>query len=304
MISPAVWVQGARPRTLPAAVVPVAVGTAVVAGSDDHQVIWWRGVAALVVSLALQVGTNYVNDYADGQRGTDDDRQGPARLVGNRMASAKQVKIAAAASFGLAAIVGASLAFAVGPELFVVGALSIVAGWAYTGGPKPYGYYGLGEIFVFVFFGLVATVGSSYVHTESVSWLSVVASIPVGILAVCLLVINNLRDIPGDQASGKRTMAVRIGDRRTRQLYVGLLAGVAIGIIVCGLLRLPGLLGLLGLGLAISPSREVLRGAAGVDLIPTLGSTGKVQLIVGALLAIGLSIGDPSPILSSIFSFA
>lgn len=291
MVSATTWVQGARPRTLPAAVVPVAVGTAVVYGSTDSSVIWWRAIAALLVSLALQVGTNYVNDYADGERGTDDDRQGPERLVGGNMASAKQVKIAAAASFGLAALVGATLAFAVGPELFVVGALSIAAGWAYTGGPKPYGYYGLGELFVFVFFGLVATVGSAYVHTAEVTTLSVLASVPVGLLAVCLLVINNLRDIPGDTVSGKKTLAVRLGDRTTRLLYVGLLAAVGVGIVLCAVVRSPSALGLAGLVLAVAPARHVLNGAAGTELIPTLGATGKVQLLCGALLALGLALG-------------
>lgn len=289
MASPSIWIQGARPRTLPAAVVPVAVGTAVVFGSDQA-VVWWRAAAALFVSLALQIGTNYVNDYADGERGTDDDRQGPARLVGGQLASSRQVKVAAGLSFGAAALVGAILAFVVGPELFVVGALSIVAGWAYTGGPRPYGYYGLGELFVFVFFGVVATVGSAYVHTETVSALSLLASVPVGLLAVSLLVINNLRDIPGDTTSGKNTLAVRMGDRGTRLFYVGLLVAVAVGIGLCALVRPPTLLALVGLGAAIAPARQVLRGAIGQDLIPTLGSTGRVQLVTGALLTIGLAL--------------
>ncbi len=281
------WLAGARPRTLPAAVVPVAVGTAAIDGTP----IWWRALAALVVSLALQIGTNYVNDYADGQRGTDDGRVGPVRLVGGGLATAKQVKIAAAASFLVAGVVGAALALVVGPELFVVGAASIVAGWAYTGGPKPYGYYGLGELFVFVFFGLVATVGSAYVHSEQITGLAVVAAVPVGLLAVALLVINNLRDIPGDTESGKNTLAVRLGDRRTRQLYVLLLVGAAAGVLACAAYRPPALLGLIGLGLAIAPARSVLAGAEGRDLIPTLGATGKTQLATGLLLALGLALG-------------
>jgi 1,4-dihydroxy-2-naphthoate octaprenyltransferase len=282
-----VWLAGARPRTLPAAVVPVAVGTATL----EDWPIWWRVVAALVVSLALQVGTNFVNDYADGERGTDERRVGPVRLVGSGQATAGQVKIAAAAAFGVAAVVGLALALAVGPELLVVGAVSIVAGWAYTGGPRPYGYLGLGELFVFVFFGLVATIGSAYVHIESITGLAVVAAIPVGLLAVALLVINNLRDIPGDTESGKRTLAVRIGDTATRQLYVGLLFAVAVGIIACGLWRPTALLGLLGLATAIGPARSVLGGAAGADLIPTLGATGRTQLVTGLLFAVGLAVG-------------
>ncbi|MEM9651367.1 MAG: 1,4-dihydroxy-2-naphthoate polyprenyltransferase [Actinomycetota bacterium] len=287
MTTAAEWLAGARPRTLPAAVVPVAVGTAAIDGSP----IWWRALAAMIVSLALQIGTNYVNDYADGQRGTDDGRVGPARLVGGGLATARQVKIAAAVSFGVAAVVGAALAIAVGPELFVVGAVSIIAGWAYTGGPKPYGYYGLGEVFVFVFFGLVATVGSAYVHDEAVTALAVVAAVPVGLLAVALLVINNLRDIPGDTESGKNTLAVRLGDAGTRNLYLLLMIGVALGVIACGLFRLPALIALAGLGLAVGPVRTVLGGATGRDLIPTLGATGRAQLVTGLLLAVGLALG-------------
>lgn len=282
-----VWLAGARPRTLPAAVVPVAVGTATL----EDWPIWWRVVAALVVSLALQIGTNFVNDYADGERGTDERRVGPVRLVGAGLASAGQVKIAAAAAFGVAAVAGLALALAVGPELLAVGAVSIVAGWAYTGGPRPYGYLGLGEVFVFVFFGLVATIGSAYVHIERITGLAAVAAVPVGLLAVALLVINNLRDIPGDTESGKRTLAVRLGDTATRQLYVALLFGVALGIIACGLWRPTALIGLLGLATAIAPVRSVLGGAAGADLIPTLGATGRTQLVTGVLFAIGLAVG-------------
>lgn len=287
MTTSADWLAGARPRTLPAAVVPVAVGTAAIDGSP----VWWRVVAAMIVSLALQIGTNYVNDYADGERGTDDGRVGPVRLVGGGLATAKQVKIAAAASFGVAALVGGALALAVGPELFVVGAVSIVAGWAYTGGPKPYGYYGLGEIFVFVFFGLVATVGSAYVHVEEITGLAVVAAVPVGLLAVALLVINNLRDIPGDTQSGKNTLAVRLGDAGTRNLYLLLMIGVALGIVACGIYRPIALIALVGLGRAVEPVRSILGGAKGKELIPTLGATGQTQLVTGLLLAVGLALG-------------
>ncbi len=286
-VAPGLWLAGARPRTVPAAVVPVAVGTAPL----EDWPIWWRVAAALVVSLALQIGTNYVNDYADGERGTDTRRVGPVRLVGGGLATAKQVKVAAAAAFGVAALTGLTLALAVGPELLVVGAVSIVAGWAYTGGPRPYGYLGLGEVFVFVFFGLVATVGSAYVHIESITGLAVVAAIPVGLLAVALLVVNNLRDIPGDTESGKRTLAVRLGAPATRRLYVGLLAGAAIGIVACALWRPTALLGLVGLAAGVAPARSVLGGASGADLIPTLGATGRTQLVTGLLLAVGLAIG-------------
>lgn len=284
------WVEGARPRTLPAAIVPVAVGSAAAVGVVDS-FIWWRALCALLVSLALQVATNYVNDYADGERGTDDARVGPVRLVGSGLATAKEVKLAALAAFGVAGVAGGALALSVGPELFIVGALSMLAGWAYTGGPKPYGYLGLGEVFVFVFFGLVATVGSTYVQTESVTGLSVVASIPVGLLSVALLVINNLRDIPGDTESGKRTLAVTIGDGATRMLYVGLFVVIAMTIVVSSVDRLPALIGLLGLGLAVAPIQLVRSGALGADLIPVLGNTGKTQLVTGLLLAGGLLVG-------------
>ncbi len=283
------WFAGARPRTLPAAVVPVLVGTAVAAGSG---IVWWRAVAALVVSLALQVATNYVNDYADGERGTDDDRVGPLRLVGSGLASARQVKLAALTSFAVAGVAGLALAVAVGWELLVVGAVSMLAGWAYTGGPRPYGYLGLGELFVFVFFGVVATAGSAYVHTGELTTLALVASIPVGLAAVALLVINNLRDIPGDTASGKRTLAVRIGDPATRLFYVALIGGVALGVVACALFRAPAIVGLVGLVAAVAPVRVVRSGARGPDLIPVLGATGQVQLLVGIGLAIGLTVGS------------
>src|SRR5262245_23884530 len=215
--------MGARPRTLPASVVPVAVGTAVAVG--DGPIRWWRAGAALVVSLALQVGVNYANDYSDGVRGTDDVRVGPPRLVSSRLASPPAVKRAALASLAVAAVAGLALAVAVGPELLVVGAAAIAAAWCYTGGPEPYGYLGLGQLFVFVFVGLVATAGSTYVQLERLTGWSVVTAAGLGLLPTALLVVNNLRDRAPDEIAGKRTLAVRIGDRRTRQLYVALLVG-------------------------------------------------------------------------------
>jgi 1,4-dihydroxy-2-naphthoate polyprenyltransferase len=285
-----VWVFGARPRTLPAAVVPVLVGTACAAGRTD--VVAWRALAAGVVALALQVGTNYANDYSDGVRGTDsgDRRVGPVRLVGSGLRSPGSVKRAALASFLVAGIAGLALAVAVGPELVAVGAAAIAAGWFYTGGSHPYGYLGLGELFVFVFFGVVATTGSAYVQEESLSWLALGASVPVGLLATALLVVNNLRDIPGDTASGKRTLAVRLGDRRTRVLYVALLVGAALMVpVVAGLGERPAAAAALAaVPLARRPVVDVLSGARGAALIPVLGATGQVQLLFGALLAAGL----------------
>jgi 1,4-dihydroxy-2-naphthoate octaprenyltransferase len=288
------WVQGARPRTLPAAVVPVLVGTACAVGERPGGLIWWRALAALVVAVAIQVGTNYANDYSDGKRGTDDPtrRVGPVRLVGWGIKPAGAVKRAALLSFAVAGVAGLALAVAVGPELVVVGAASFAAGWLYTGGPKPYGYLGLGELFVFVFFGFVATTGSSYVQLEEIQGLALSASVPVGFLATALLVINNLRDIPGDTVSGKRTLAVRLGDRRTRMLYVGLVVGAFVSVpFVAGLGERPGgALALLAVLLAQKPVGRVLQGARGADLIPVLAETGRVQLVFGVLLALGFAL--------------
>jgi 1,4-dihydroxy-2-naphthoate octaprenyltransferase len=284
-----IWIAGARPRTLPAAVVPVAVGTAVAVGDG---VTAWRAVAALVVAVAIQVGTNYANDYQDGVRGTDDVRVGPVRLVASGLAPAAAVRTAALASFGVAAVAGLALAAAVGWELILVGLVSFAAGWLYTGGPKPYGYLGLGEVFVFTFFGLVATVGSTYVQTGEVTGLAVCAAVPVGLLATALLVVNNLRDIPTDTEAGKKTMAVRLGDRTTRIVYITMLVDVFLLVIVLGVTaRTPALLGLVGIVAAVPPIREIRRGAVGPALIPVLGATGRTQLVTGLLLALGLALG-------------
>jgi len=284
-----IWIAGARPRTLPAAVVPVAVGTAVAVGDG---VTAWRALAALVVALAIQVGTNYANDYQDGVRGTDDVRVGPVRLVASGLAPASAVRTAALAAFGVAAVAGLALAAAVGWELVLVGLVSFAAGWLYTGGPKPYGYLGLGEVFVFVFFGLVATVGSTYVQTGEITGLAVCAAVPVGLLATALLVVNNLRDIPTDTEAGKKTMAVRLGDRTTRIVYVTMLVDVFLLVVVLAVTaRMPALLGLVGIVVAIPPIREIRRGAVGPALIPVLGATGRTQLVTGLLLALGLALG-------------
>ena len=287
------WVAGARPRTLPAAVVPVLVGTAAAVG--EAPVVAWRALAAGVVALALQVGTNFANDYSDGVRGTDEPgrRVGPVRLVGWGLRPPGAVKRAALASFAVAGLAGGALALAVGPELLVVGLAAFAAGWFYTGGSHPYGYYGFGELFVFVFFGVVATVGSTYVHTEAVTSLSLTASVPVGLLATSLLVVNNLRDIPGDTAAGKRTLAVRLGDHRTRVLYVVLLVLVfaCLPVVAGGFGRAPVAAALVGIVLARRPVVQVLEGAEGAALIPVLRATGEVQLVTGTLLASGIWLG-------------
>ena len=285
------WIAGARVRTLPAAVVPVLVGTAAARGVDGPLVAW-RAVAAGVVALALQVATNYANDYSDGIRGTDDPggRVGPVRLVGWGLKEPRSVKIAAVACFAVAGVVGFALVLAVGWELLAVGAASIAAGWFYTGGSRPYGYIGLGEVFVFVFFGVVATVGSTYVQVEEVTALSLLVSVPVGLLATALLVTNNLRDIPGDAVAGKQTLAVRLGDARTRTVFVGMLVAAFVLVVPAAVDRPLAALAFGAAVLAVRPVRLVRGGAAGRDLIAVLGATGKLQLAFGVLLAVGLAI--------------
>ena len=255
----------------------------------EGHVIWWRAAAALVVAVAIQVGTNYANDYSDGIRGTDDKRVGPVRLVASGLAAPAAVRRAALLSFAVAGAAGITLAAAAGWWLVAIGAVSILAGWLYTGGPKPYGYIGLGETFVFLFFGLVATVGTAYVQLERVTGLALVAAVPVGLLAVALLVVNNLRDIPTDAASGKRTLAVRLGPTRTRRLYCAAVLvpfAVACGIAVS---RPWALLALLALPLTVAPVRRVLAGETGPGLVGVLADTGRLQLVFGALLAAGIA---------------
>jgi 1,4-dihydroxy-2-naphthoate octaprenyltransferase len=244
---------------------------------------------ALVVSLALQVGVNYANDYSDGVRGTDEVRVGPVRLVGSGLASASAVKRAAFAAFGVAAVAGLVLAAATSWWLLAVGVASILAGWFYTGGSNPYGYLGLGEVFVFVFFGLVATAGTTFVVVESLPARAWLLGCVAGCLACALLVVNNLRDIPTDTVAGKRTLAVRLGDVATRWLYVALLAGAFVLVVVVALTgRVGALAGLVAVPLAVVPARRVLAGAAGRDLIAVLGETGRVQLVAGLLTAVGV----------------
>lgn len=281
------WIVGARPRTLPAAVVPVALGAAAAAGETGA--VWWRVGLALLVSLALQVGVNYANDYSDGVKGTDAVRVGPVRLVGSGLASASAVKRAAFLAFGVAAVAGLVLAIATTWWLIAVGVAAILAGWFYTGGPKPYGYLGLGEVFVFVFFGLVATAGTTYVLCERITAVSWLAGCLAGCLACALLVINNLRDIPTDIGAGKRTLAVRLGDSKTRAFYLALLAASFVLVAVIAITGRPAaILGVVGVVFASPAERAIRKGAKGRELIPVLGITGKVQLVTGLLTALGM----------------
>ena len=284
------WILGARPRTLPAAVVPVVVGLAVAIGVEGAQ--WSRAGLALVVSLLLQVGVNYANDYSDGVRGTDEVRVGPQRLVGSGLASARSVKLAAFLCFGLAAIVGLALALMTSLWVIPVGLAAVLAGWFYTGGKNPYGYIGLGEVFVFVFFGLVATVGTTYVILEKIPAMAWLQGIATGCLACALLVINNLRDIPTDRLVGKRTLAVRLGDQRTRILFISLiLLGIGCGA-VAAVSQPWSLIVLLCLFPAVQPLKSVRRGASGHELIAVLGSTGQLQIVFGALTLVSFLLNN------------
>ena len=291
MATIAQWVEGARPRTLPNAVAPVIAGTGAAAWLDSA--VWWKALLALVVSVSLIVGVNYANDYSDGIRGTDADRVGPMRLTGSGRKSPGAVKRAAFLSFGVAAVAGLGLAAATSWWLIAVGLVAIAAAWFYTGGPRPYGYAGLGEVFVFVFFGVVATTGSAFVQIERITPLTLLVSIPVGLFATALLVVNNLRDIPGDTESGKRTLAVRLGDKRTRIFYVVLVVLPFFTVpFLCGLSQRPaGAFSMFAVLLARKPVQRVIEGARGPALIPVLGATGKVQLAFGVLISVGLFIG-------------
>ena len=284
MATAAQWWEGARPRTLPAAIAPVAVGAGLGAWAASFDLL--RVLLALVVAVALQVGVNYANDYSDGIKGTDAARVGPVRLVGQGLAAPSRVRSAALLSFLVAAVAGLVLVALTSQWwLLLVGAASIAAAWLYTGGPRPYGYAGLGEVFVFVFFGVVPVVGTAYVQTLTITTVDIVASIGVGLLACAILVTNNLRDIPGDTEVGKRTLAVRIGDRRTRTLYAALvMAAIVLPLAVAALtspwVALAALTGVL----AIRPLRVVVGGAKGAGLIPALKQTGVLLLVYGIAL--------------------
>jgi 1,4-dihydroxy-2-naphthoate octaprenyltransferase len=289
LATPAQWLAGARPRTFPAAVVPVAVGTGVAVSYG--QAVWWRALLALFVALTLQLGVNYANDYSDGVRGTDEGRVGPLRLVGSGVASPRSVLLASLGCFLAAAVAGLVLVLVTRAWwLLLVGALSIVAAWFYTGGSRPYGYNALGEVSVFAFFGLVAVAGTTYVQLERLPWLTVAAAVPVGLLACALLVINNLRDIATDGEAGKRTLAVVLGEGRTRLLYGACLFlpfGIALALAFS---RPTAALTALALPLAIAPARAVHSGTRGRALIATLQQTGRLQLAFGILFTIGLAL--------------
>jgi 1,4-dihydroxy-2-naphthoate octaprenyltransferase len=287
MTTAAQWFEGARPRTLGAAVAPVLVGTSA-AVADADGVLWSRFVAALVVALALQVGVNYANDYSDGVRGTDRDRRGPLRLTASGTATPRAVRTAAAIAFAVAAVVGLVLSLVVNPWLLLVGIAAIAAAVLYTGGPVPLGYLGLGELLVLVFFGFVATIGSAYVQLEHVPGAAWWGSLVVGLLACAILLANNVRDVPTDTASGKRTLAVRVGAPAARALFVACYAGSFLSVVAIGITQPWALLGLLALPLAVEPVRIMRRQSDPPSLVRALVATSRLELVVAVLVSVGL----------------
>jgi 1,4-dihydroxy-2-naphthoate octaprenyltransferase len=278
------WILGARPRTLPAAIAPVVVASAL-AGPDFN---WFRAALALKVGVWLQIGVNYANDYSDGVKGTDEIRVGPTRLVASGLASAKSVKNAAFISFAIASVAGLWLSLLTSPVLILIGILAIAAAWGYTGGKNPYGYSGLGEVSVFTFFGLVATMGTYYAQTEKVTLLSFIIAIPMGALSCAILAVNNIRDRAQDELVGKRTLAVRLGDAKARRIFVALLVTAHVAAVAT--LVPTALLTLVVAPMSYSISKLVLSGVTGKDLIPVLGRTGKLQLMFAIVFALALAI--------------
>jgi 1,4-dihydroxy-2-naphthoate octaprenyltransferase len=279
------WVLGARVKTLPAAVAPVLVGT-----SFASEINWINAGLALIVSLSLQIAVNFSNDYSDGIRGTDANRVGPTRLVASGLASAKAVRTAAFTSFATACIAGTLLSLNTTLWLILVGLISVLAAWGYTGGKKPYGYLGFGEFSVFIFFGLVATIGSYYVQTQQINWEIVLLSIPIGSLSCAILVINNLRDRPLDELAGKRTLAVKLGDQKTRFFYGFLLLITQLSVLLAISINRQITLVVICLPLVYKVLMQVIRGAKGEELIAVLGKTARVQLITAVLISLALLI--------------
>ena len=283
------WVEGARPRTLPNAIAPVIAGTGGAAWL--HAACWWKALLALLVAVGMIVGVNYANDYSDGIRGTDDDRAGPVRLVGSRLASPRAVLTAAVTGLTVGAVAGLVLALLSAPWLIVVGAACIAGAWLYTGGSKPYGYSGFGEVAVFVFFGLVAVLGTQYTQALRVDWVGLVLAVSIGALSSSVLVANNLRDIPTDAQSGKITLAVRLGDARTRVLYQALLATAGVLTLVLMLATPWCAVGLVATPLALRAARPVRSGRGGPELIPVLRDTGLAMIVWAIAVAAALALG-------------
>lgn len=288
MASFAQWISGARPRTLPNAVAPVLAGTGAAAWLGAA--VWWKALLALAVAVALIVGVNFANDYSDGIRGTDDERTGPARLVGSRLAAPRSVLAAAVVALSVGSLAGLVLALASAPWLIAVGAACIAGAWLYTGGSRPYGYAGFGEAAVFVFFGLIAVLGTQYTQALRVDWVGVVLAVATGALSTAVLVANNLRDIPTDARSGKLTLAVRLGDARTRVAYQALL-GLAGALTLVLMLATPWCAaGLVAVPLALRAAAPVRAGRGGRELIPVLRDTGLAMLLWAVAVALALGV--------------
>ncbi len=277
------WLIGARIKTLPAAISPVLIGT-----SYAEQITWINAALALIVALFLQIAVNYANDYSDGIKGTDQNRIGPIRLVASGLASAVAVRNAAYISFLIAAIAGSILSFNTSMWLFIIGGISILAAWGYTGGKKPYGYIGFGELSVFVFFGLVATIGSYYIQSEELNWQIFLLSIPVGCLSCAVLVINNLRDLSNDKLVGKRTLAVILGDKKTRNFYIVLLVISQLVSISAAVIDIKMLFTLICIPMAVNVIKKIATGVEGIELIPILGKTARLQLLLAVITAAAL----------------
>ena len=277
------WLIGARIKTLPAAISPVLIGT-----SYAEQITWINAALALIVALFLQIAVNYANDYSDGIKGTDQNRIGPIRLVASGLASAVAVRNAAYISFLIAAIAGSILSFKTSMWLFIIGGISILAAWGYTGGKKPYGYIGFGELSVFVFFGLVATIGSYYIQSEELNWQIFLLSIPVGCLSCAVLVINNLRDLSNDKLVGKRTLAVLMGDKKTRNFYIVLLVISQLVSISAAVIDIKMLFTLICIPMAVNVIKKIATGVGGIELIPILGKTARLQLLLAVITAAAL----------------
>ncbi len=288
MASLAQWIEGARPRTLPNAVAPVVAGTG--AAAWLHAAVWWKALLALAVAVALIVGVNYANDYSDGIRGTDDDRAGPLRLVGSRLAAPRSVLTAAVVSLTVAALAGLVLALCSAPWLIAVGAACIAGAWLYTGGSKPYGYAGFGEVAVFVFFGLVAVLGTQYTQALRVDWVGLTLAVSIGALSSSVLVANNLRDIPTDARSNKITLAVRLGDARTRTLYQALLLVAGAATLVLMVATPWCAAGFAAAPLAVRAARPVRSGRGGPALIPVLRDTGLAMVVWAIAVSAALAL--------------
>lgn len=284
------WIDGARPRTLPAAVAPVLVGTSIAEFEGSFRPL--IALLALVVSLALQIGVNYANDYSDGIRGTDENRVGPVRLVGQKLATPEEVKRAAIIAFGVSALAGLGMVLLSQVWLLIpIGLAAIASAWFYTGGSKPYGYAGYGELFVFVFFGLVAVAGTSASQTGQVTILALLGGVACGAFSTAILVANNLRDIPTDRLTGKRTLAVRLGDAKTRELYracilLGFFMPLAMNLSETG--PESAFIGLFAILSARRPLQAVRSGATGPDLIPVLADTARMLLLFSGMLSVAI----------------